>query len=231
VFVRDCHKRKGVRGTDYKKIVLGTIEKVNTKLMRYRVKGKWYSIEDIACATDEMRRKKISENQAKMKRDKARDKYYLIKSMEDRYLSFIEQGFEIGYDPPGTGSCQFEALAHQLVNLGHRISHTQLRREVVMSLQRNPYQHGIHLHNFVGKFTRYLLDMSHSGTYGDNITVQRIAELYNTNIVIVSSHEPDHSVVISPSGSFDDTLATLTLGHLPEGHGEHYLSLMGSPFH
>ncbi|CAM1329778.1 Uncharacterised protein r2_g3891 [Pycnogonum litorale] len=70
--------------------------------------------------------------------------------------------------------------------------------------------------------------MSQTGTCGDHITLQIVAQLYNVNIVVISSHGPGHCAVVSAGGNFDDDAATLFLGHWPEGHGEHYLSLDGA---
>lgn len=70
--------------------------------------------------------------------------------------------------------------------------------------------------------------MSQGGTYGDHITLQRASEIFNVQFLVVSSLGADASSIISPSSTYSNRNPLLVLGHIAEGHGEHYLSLEGS---
>lgn len=74
----------------------------------------------------------------------------------------------------------------------------------------------------------YLDSMSRCGTYGNHITLQRAAEIFNVQFLIVSTLGIDASSIISQSNTYSESLPLLVLGHIAEGHGEHYLSLEGS---
>ena len=56
----------------------------------------------------------------------------------DEYKKIIEdQGFDIDYNPPGDGSCQFAAGAHKLSALGIFRSPETMREEIVSYLENN----------------------------------------------------------------------------------------------
>ena len=56
----------------------------------------------------------------------------------DDYKKIIEdQGFDINYNPPGDGSCQFAAVSHQLSALGIFRSPETMREEIVSYLENN----------------------------------------------------------------------------------------------
>ena len=69
--------------------------------------------------------------------------------------------------------------------------------------------------------------MSRCGTYGDHITLQRAVEIFNVQFLIISTLGIDASSIISESNTYSESLPLLVLGHIAEGHGEHYLSLEG----
>ena len=71
----------------------------------------------------------------------------------------------------------------------------------------------------------YLQAMARNGTYGDQITLQAAADLYNIEIVVVSTLGIDAAVMISPSSSIPT--ARVQLGHYAENHGEHYICVDG----
>lgn len=55
------------------------------------------------------------------------------------YIQAIEdQGFELVYDPPGDGNCQFAALSHQVKKLGILRSAETTRKEIAAYLESNP---------------------------------------------------------------------------------------------
>ena len=96
----------------------------------------------------------------------------------------------LSYDPPGSevGSCQFDAVLHQLNQLDHiniinhkssLTSHKELRKLFIQYLTDNPYvpditsAQQIHMRNFVNdnNFDKYLKLMALPTTFGDNITI------------------------------------------------------------
>ena len=74
-------------------------------------------------------------------------------------------------------------------------------------------------------WAEYLHLMTKNGTYGDQITLQAAADLYNIEIVVVSTLGPDATTVISPSSSMPT--ARVRLGHYVENHGKHYICVDG----
>ena len=59
--------------------------------------------------------------------------------------------------------------------------------------------------------------MSKTSTYSDQITLEAIADLFAVNVQVVL-----------PSG-VNNNCNTIQLGYLPEGHGDHYESILGNP--
>ena len=143
----------------------------------------------------------------------------------DDYKKIIEdQGFDVEYNPPGDGSCQFAALAHQLSALGIFRSAETMRREIVGYLEKNAVDNeGFPLLEFLPEFTsweEYLRYMAKSNTFGDQITLFAAANLYNINIQVISTLGPGAQHLFEPSSSVP--LGTVYLGHFAAG--EHYVS-------
>ena len=67
--------------------------------------------------------------------------------------------------------------------------------------------------------------MTKDGTYGDQITLQAAADMYNIEILAVSTVGPDATTLIAPPSSIPTT--RFQLGHYAEGHGEHYICIDG----
>jgi len=67
----------------------------------------------------------------------------------------------------------------------------------------------------------YLRTMSENGEYGDHITLQCIAEMFNVQILVVSSLGVSQNTLVTPSGEprFSEHLPTLLIGHYPENNG------------
>ena len=63
------------------------------------------------------------------------------------------------------------------------------------------------------------------GTYGDQITLQAAADLYNIEVLVVSTLGHNATTLISPSASIP--YARVQLGHYAEQHGEHYICVEG----
>ena len=164
-----------------------------------------------------------------------RKKYYIVKTVKD-HLNVLESdfGFQVGYNPPGDGNCQFEAIVHQLANLGLYRSHLTLRSEIVAYLRTHSYlgqqEHGTSTpwdNHILQTRAEYLRTMSENGEYGDHITLQCIAEIFNVQILVVSSLGVNQNTLVTPSGEprFSEHLPTLLIGHYPENNGEHFVSL------
>lgn len=190
----------------------------------------WLSVKDITGPTKSREEKHKKSTAAYNHRKK-----FLIPLTHDDHINNIP--YTLLYDPPGDGNCQFAAVAHQLRLIGIHRSPITLRSEVVNDLIHNPYTTVAHVHlrEFVGDWSQYILSMSQDGTYGDHVTLQRAAHIYNVQFIVHSSLGPTATQVISPTGSrLDRNLPILTIGHLAEGHGEHYVSLESDgviPFH
>ena len=105
-----------------------------------------------------------------------------------------DQGFDIDYNPPGDGSCQFAAVAHQLSALGIFRSPETMREEIVSYLENNAVDdEGFPLLEFLPEFTsweEYLEYMSRCNTFGDQTTLFAAANLYNGNIQVISTLGP-----------------------------------------
>ena len=103
-----------------------------------------------------------------------RSEYLIPLTGEDRFEAFEDQGYTIAYNPPGDGDCQFSALSYLLQRIGVYRSANIIRREIVQYLSENPnHSEGQPLEYFAGLlWSRYLHNMTQSGTYGDHITLQ-----------------------------------------------------------
>lgn len=146
------------------------------------------------------------------------------------YQDAIEdQGYDVIYNPPGDGSCQFAALAHQLGFIGIQRSPNSLRKEIIRYLRANPLDNnGFPLIEMIPQdefdtFEEYLENMSRGNTYGDQITLFAVANIFNVNVQIVSSLGNGAQHMFTPSTGAPFT--TISLGHLAETHGEHYVSI------
>ena len=100
-----------------------------------------------------------------------------------------------------------------------------LRKEIVDYLNNNPLaQDGFPIELFVGvPWSQYLATMSHNGAYGEHITLQAMANVYNVELVVISSLGPDAQTIISPQNS--EPIAAFTLGHFAENEGIHCVCL------
>ena len=145
----------------------------------------------------------------------------------DDFETFSSLGFHVVYNPNGDGNCQFEALRFQLQTLGIYRSVEVLRKEIVQYLTQNPDNvYGTPLENFAAMpWDRYLASMAQNGEYGDQITLQAAAEIFNLEILVVQSLGPDTTAVNAPT--FTILMAQIQLGHFAEGHGEHYVCVEG----
>ena len=102
----------------------------------------------------------------------------------DDYTKIIEHwGFQILYNPPGDGNCQFAALAHHLNTLGIFRSPETMHEEIVDYLQNKPVDNdGFPLlqHLVDSEFPswqEYLQYMARKNTFGDKLTSFAAANL------------------------------------------------------
>ena len=84
----------------------------------------------------------------------------------------------------GDGNCQFRALSEQLY--GNEDSHKAIRARVVEHLRDNETKYA----GFVeGTYEKYVDVMSQEGTWGDHITLQVFANIYNVKIELQTDYE------------------------------------------
>ena len=184
--------------------------------------GKWFHVSDLASTPAVKPRDKHSH----------RSKYYLPMTTENMQQNLeSEFGLPVSYNPPGDGSCQFSAMAHHLANMGKQGNAATLRQEVIgyldsqVALGNN--EQGIPWHRFLAESRgHYLHRMSLDREFGDHLTLQAISELYNIQIIVVSTLNHG-TTLIRPDGSssVSDSLCSVVLGHFHEGNGDHYVCL------
>ncbi|KAL9960366.1 hypothetical protein ACROYT_G033814 [Oculina patagonica] len=237
VLVRYRPDRRGNIPPKRRVVLKGTIVKKGKTNAMYKVRivppksekeiEKWVSIEDIANLQSETEKKKRVKQEKKRKLEELRKKLYIPMTQDDHLETFSAMGYSVVHNPRGDGNCQFEALRFWLQRLGFYRSEESIREEIVRYLTQNPFNaDGIPLENFAAMpWDRYLTAMSQDGEYGDHLTLQAAADIFNIEIVVVSSLGPDATVVISPTSSIP--VATIQLGHFAEGDGEHYVCVEG----
>ena len=144
-------------------------------------------------------------------------------TQKDHFETFSSLGFDVVYNPNRDGNCQFEALRLWLQTLGIYRS----VEEIDQYLTHDPDNvYGTPLENFAAMpWDRYLASMAQNCEYGDQITLQAAAEIFNIEILVVSSLGPDATAVIAPTSTIP--MAQIQLGHFAEGHREHYACLEG----
>lgn len=237
VFVR-LGKKRGKFGGARHRIVLGTVTKVLPNDM-YQVKfsgsgsdptvsTQKFSVEDMA--TCDMDRQK---DDTRKKHDKSRkaEENKKRRNHKDRFLipmtapeRFHDQGFTVSFDPLGDGNCQFSAVAFALRRFGITKTARGVRSEVVEYLSYNdagPEGYPLELYAAT-PWSNYLGGMSRDGSYGDEITLRAIANIYGITITVVSTLGPHAMVNIYP-----DTVSrgSINLGHVDEQNGIHYMVL------
>ena len=186
---------------------------------------KWVSVENITDLSEKIENQKRQQEEKKRKLKRLRKELYIPITEADHYEVFSDLGFTFSYNPPGNGNCQFDAMCYLLHLTGIHRSARSLREEIVQYLAENPYNcEGFPLELFAGTpWAHYFTAMAQNGTYEDQLTLQAAAELFNVEILVVSSLGPDAATVISPISTHPT--ARLLLGHFAEGVGEHYVCL------
>ena len=172
----------------------------------------------------------MREKGKKMEQDTKRNlrkKLYIPMTQKEHFETFSSLGFNVVYNPNGDGNCQFEALRFWLQTLDIYRSVEVLCVEIVQYLTQNPDNaYGTPLENFAAMpWDRFLASMAQNGEYGDQITLQTVGEIFNIEILVVSSLGPDETAVIAPTSSIP--MGQIQLGHFAKGHGEYYLCVEG----
>ena len=146
----------------------------------------------------------------------------------DRLQSLTDQGYDVIYDPPGDGNCQFSALAFVLPYANIYRSAQTLRNDVIKYLREHDrLPDGYPMELFMDmSWNQYINEMSTDGTYGDEITLRAVSNIYNVEIDIVSTLGQQGFARILPENS--EPIFRITLGHFAEGQGFHYIALNGN---
>jgi len=159
-------------------------------------------------------------------------------SIHSTSLHPFSDKFSIRLDPAAVGNCQFEAISDQLSTIGITVLPKELRANVVSFLSANPLTaDNTHLKNFLETpWNTYLENMRDCATYGDHITLQASAHLYDVQFLAMSSTLGQEgtrlisSVLekVGDSAEVDFDKQLLFLGHYAETSTllkEHYVSL------
>lgn len=208
----------------------GKVINRNINLYKYKVQWKdgselkkgWFHVKDMLGKTKTMQKEREKKNMS--------TKNLLQPLTTIDRIENLQRAHQISvvYNPPGDGNCMFHAIANQI---GNGSNHKDIRGRIINYLVANTHlgeQSDISWHDLLLNETplEYLNRMSNDGTYGDQITLQAAAEIFNIQIVIISSLN-EGTTLIRPDGGqeFDQSEPFVVLGHLAEGDGEHYLSM------
>ena len=140
--------------------------------------------------------KVIKRNVAGNRNKRNHRRKYFIPMENDRQLfssRISNQELAVGFDAPKDGNCQFSALCHQLTQIGIFRSPKTLRQEQVEYLRTHPDgADGFdELELFVGlPLDEYIKSMACNGTYGDHLTLQAAANVFQVQINVFSTLGP-----------------------------------------
>ncbi|CAC5378590.1 unnamed protein product [Mytilus coruscus] len=222
--------------------LLGTVIKAEKRNHKYQVsfvppyskcnKKQWLYVSDITGSSLSGGKNSSNPEQRQKKHSNYKSPYYMILTPKDKTYNLISDfRLTVAFNPPGDGNCQFAAILHQLQRLGIYRSAETLRREVITYLGQTSRlgsadNRVLWSNMIIESRSDYLLRMSRDTEFGDQITLQAISDMFNVQIVIVSTLNHG-TTLLRPDGSNIITrhLPIITIGHYPEGHGEHYLSL------
>lgn len=240
--------KKSSRVSGKRFIVEGEVLRQSNKTYRYKCRYKddghtveqWVPITNIVADTLSAQRKR--EHLSKQKKIVAKSNNHVPNKNLKNIMKMThkgqvqnlrnEFGLDILFDPIGDGNCLFEALAFQLEFLNYDITGLQLRGAAVRYLSAHEFlghQTEISWHASLHLETpsQYLDRMSCLGVYGDQIVLQSIAEMYNLQILIISTINGGTNI-ITPSGNntFLESEPYVVLGHFAETDGSHYVALI-----
>ena len=110
-------------------------------------------------------------------------------TMDDRTHLLTRQSYSMTFIPSKDGNCQFSALVHALSEYGIFRSPTTLRYGVVEYLRNNTHNaERFPLDIFLTQpWEDHLQEFSHHEIYGDQITLQAIADMLGVEILFIST--------------------------------------------
>ena len=110
-------------------------------------------------------------------------------------------------------NCQFSAVVYALRNLEIFRSAVTLREEVINYLSSNNISaDGFYMKLFAGiPWSQYIAEIQIIGTYGDEITLCAISNIFGIEIIVVSTLGQQELVHILPDHS--EPLSLFILGH------------------
>ncbi|CAC5370178.1 unnamed protein product [Mytilus coruscus] len=234
---RHCNDRKNKAWM--KKSTVIKVEKRNHKYQVSFVppyskcnKKQWFYVSDITGSSLSGGKNSSNPEQRQKKHSNYKSPYYMILTPKDKTYNLISDfRLTVAFNPLGDGNCQFAAISHQLQRLGIYRSAETLRREVITYLGQTSRlgsadNRVLWSNMIIESRSDYLLRMARDTEFGDQITLQAMSDMFNVQIVIVSTLNHG-TTLLRPDGSNIITrhLPFITIGHYPEGHGEHYLSL------
>ena len=119
------------------------------------------------------------------------------------------------------------AVANQLRALGYNLRYKELRNIAVDHLRchTTPEIKAVILGLGHRSRNSYLREMARDGTYGDNISLLSISRSLNIRIRVLSTLGHNGTTFITPDGNDCTDLPMITIGHLHEDNGEHYVGL------
>ena len=195
-------------------ILLGRVVKCDYDRFRYKVRymppkqaeyvEEWFSVVDLTSKTKKREAQKQAKSHSTEKNP--HNKWYIPMDTNDRLQAITSQGFAVHLNPIGNGNCQFAAMADQLQRIGIFRSAETLRHDIVSDLELNRNTgDGTPLALFVdgNDLDRYLQDMRQDGTYGDHITLQRCADIFNVQFAVISTLGEEAIQIVSPSGDYE----------------------------
>ena len=214
--------RTGNKRISKAKVVMGNVIQRNEKLYMYKVKyhlnnnakTKWISVRDLTGSTLSLQKKRMQQTRLDV----------LISNSSQLFAS------PTIFNPAPDGNCQFAAIAYAIQQLGIYRSADTLRSEVIEYLMRDRYvgiQNSVLWTEAIGEDeNEYITRMSQNAEFGDHLTLQVAAEIFNVQILIDSTIQHG-STILTPSGSraFNRALPTIVLGHQDETRGTHYVVL------
>lgn len=109
----------------------------------------------------------------------------------------LEEGY-IMRNVKGDGSCQFRAVAHEL--FGTENQHNYVRSEVINYLECNNYEFHepvVRCNKQVYKvnnWNEYLMIMKNPTSWGDNVTLQAVADVFKHQIIIIRSDGESNTI-------------------------------------
>jgi len=133
--------------------------------------------------------------------------------LTEKMLKFGLKEFEIVPD----GNCQFRAVAHQLFSNQER--HAEIRHKVCAQLLEKADCYKEFCCNDNTDYYTWVDDMTKDSVWGDNLTLQAVADAYHVNIRLITSYETQSILFINPIQSINRIQPKLiTLIFKPEIH-------------